>query len=142
MTFFLAVHGEDAVAVLPLGPGVLRINCSPREVTYQKDARASEEYERVKREAIFTTASLSGGELVVQLRFMGKETGWADPKQIEVFVPKEGKHRTLVENVSLAGIFPTSNGKFVAVEYISDQSLRRILVIDEKGVPIATIDAK
>lgn len=129
---------EGPVVVLPWVRGLVRIDCARRTIRFERNASVAAEFERIKREDIVMATQLAGGELVVQVRSMGEKTQSGNLMRIEVWVPKEGKRQTLVENVTrfaiFSSIFASPDGRMAAIRYgLKDETTDRILVVDNKG---------
>ncbi len=69
---------------------------------------------------------------------MGAKAQSGNLMRIEVWIPKEAKRQTLVENVARFAFFPSifasPDGRLAAIRYgLKDETTDRILVVDDNG---------
>jgi hypothetical protein len=138
LQFFPKASWEGPVVVLPWVRGVIRIDCARRTINFERNASITAEFERIKREDVVMATQLTKGELVVQVRSMGAKAQSGNLMRIEVWIPKEAKRQTLVENVARFAFFPSifasPDGRLAAIRYgLKDETTDRILVVDDKG---------
>ncbi len=128
---------KGPVVVLSWVRGVVRIDCARRTISFERNASVTAEFERIKREGVVMATQLTKGELVVQVRSVGGKAQSGSLMRIEVWIPKEGKRQTLVENARFAifsSIFASPDGRMAAIRYgLNNEPTDRILVVDDKG---------
>ena len=145
------LHGSWAgpIAELPLPGGVVRIDCARFTLNFKNESRVAEQFARMKHERVEISRSLAAGDAVFEVIATDPPDKNAERtlfgrKRIDIWMPKTGERRTILEDVTKLSVSPAPDGRKLAIRYSNtseaDSGPERIIVFDNHGNSIAQFE--